>query len=226
MLSLYVPGDSLIHRTPAWLKLLVLCVCGTAVMIIPSPVALAVGLALVVVSYAVAGIGVRVVWRASRAILVFVVVITAFQWLFSSWALALVVGERILFLVAAANLLTVTTTMSDLIATVESLLTPFARWGVRPDRAGIAIALALRFIPTLVEQGALIREAQAARGVKAPFTYLAPLIIRALRMADGVGEALEARGLGAAPVRPLGATGPDPGATDPPAIAHPPTDKE
>jgi biotin transport system permease protein len=83
--------------------------------------------------------------------------------------------------------------MSDLVSTVETILSPLTRLGIRPDRVGIAVSLTLRFIPVLIEQGSRIREAQAARRVKAPLTFLVPLIIRTLRMADGVGEALEVR---------------------------------
>ena len=124
---------------------------------------------------------------------IFLIVIVGFQWLFSSALVAAIVGLRILFLITAANLLTLTTSMSELISTVETILSPFSRFGLRPEKVGIAIGLALRFIPVLIEQGTKIREAQAARGVTAPFTYLVPLIIRTLRMADGVGEALEVR---------------------------------
>ncbi|MCL2482975.1 MAG: energy-coupling factor transporter transmembrane protein EcfT [Propionibacteriaceae bacterium] len=194
MVSLYLRGDSLVHRAPAWLKLALLCVCGTAAMLVNSPVILGVALAAVSVAYAVARIPASVVWRVSRTIVVFVLVIAGCQWFFTSLSVAVVISLRILFLVAAANLLTLTTEMSSLIATVDTILGPLRRWGLDPDKVGIAIALTLRFIPVLVEQGAMIREAQSARGVKARFTYLVPLIIRTLRMAEGVGEALEVRG--------------------------------
>ena len=196
MLSLYVPGTTLIHRAYAWVKLLILCVCGTAVMLISSPIIVGCGVVMVALLYVAARIPIRIVWRMSRMLLLFILVIIGFQWLFSSASLAILTGLRILFLVAAANLLTLTTSMSDLISTVETLLKPLSRFGLHPERVGLAIGLALRFIPSLVEQSALIREAQSARGVHSRFTYLVPLIIRTLRMADGVGEALEVRGAG------------------------------
>jgi len=196
MLSLYVPGTTFIHRAYAWLKLTILCVCGTGVMLISSPMIIGCGVTGVALLYVAARIPIGVVWRMTRTLLLFVLVIIGFQWLFSSASLAVLVGLRILFLVAAANLLTLTTSMSDLVATVETLLKPLSRFGLHPERVGLAISLALRFIPSLVEQSALIREAQAARGVKSHFTYLVPLIIRTLRMADAVGEALEVRGAG------------------------------
>jgi len=196
MLSLYIPGTTLIHRAYAWVKLLILCACGTAVMLISSPIIVGCGVLMVALLYAIARIPLRIVWRMSRMLLLFILVIIGFQWWFSSATLAILTGLRILFLVAAANLLTLTTSMSDLISTVETLLKPLSRFGLHPERVGLAIGLALRFIPSLVEQSALIREAHSARGVHSRFTYLVPLIIRTLRMADGVGEALEVRGAG------------------------------
>ena len=196
MLSLYIPGTTLIHRAYAWVKLLILCLCGTAVMLIDSPIIVGCGVLMVALLYTIARIPLRIVWRMSRMLLLFILIIIGFQWWFSSATLAILTGLRILFLVAAANLLTLTTSMSDLISTVETLLKPLSRFGVRPERVGLAIGLALRFIPSLVEQSALIREAHSARGVHSRFTYLVPLIIRTLRMADGVGEALEVRGAG------------------------------
>ncbi|MCL2784696.1 MAG: energy-coupling factor transporter transmembrane protein EcfT [Propionibacteriaceae bacterium] len=195
MLSLFTPGNSLIHRTPAWVKLLMLAILGTTAMLISSAIILGAGLALIALGYITARVPWRLVWRISRMVVLFVGLIAAVQWLFMSAHSGLVVGLRITILVTAANLLTLTTSMTDLISAVETWLKPLMRVGVRPDRVGIAIALTLRFIPVLIEQGRCIREAQAARGVKARFTYLVPLIIRTLRMADGVGEALEVRGV-------------------------------
>jgi len=195
MLSLYVPGASPIHRAPAWLKLIILCIVGTATMIVSSPVVLALEFATIAVGYALARVPLPTIWRLTRSLLILVAIVGACQWLFSSITLAVVVSLRLICLVTAANLLTTTTPLADLISTIESVLTPLARFGLKPDRVGIAIGLALRFIPMISEQASYIRQAQAARGVRAPFTYLVPLVIRTLRMADGVGEALEARRL-------------------------------
>ena len=195
MLSLYVPGVSPIHRTPAWFKLLILCIVGTATMIVSSPVVLALEFAIIAIGYALARVPLPTIWRLTRSLLILVAIVGACQWLFSSITLAVVVSLRLICLVTAANLLTTTTPLADLISTIESALTPLARFGVKPDRVGIAIGLVLRFIPMISEQASYIRQAQAARGVRAPFTYLVPLVIRTLRMADGVGEALEARHL-------------------------------
>jgi biotin transport system permease protein len=207
MLSFYIARDSPVHRLPGWAKLIMLCLAGVAVMVITSPAVLGASLALILAGYVLARLPAGPVWRMTRAVLVLVALIAAAQWWFSSATTAAVVALRILCLVAAANLLTMTTRTSDLIGAVEALLSPLARLGLRPERAGIAISLALRFIPVLVEQGTRVRQAQAARGVRAPLTWLVPLVIRTVRLADGVGEALEVRGWGrAVPPSPTRAT--------------------
>jgi len=195
MLSLYIPGTSPIHRLRTWLKLLILCLIGTATMVISSPLVLAIEVVLVAAAYAIARIPPRVIWRMIRGLVVLVIIIGACQWIFSSALMAAVVSLRLVCLIGAATLLTTTTPLSDLITAIERILAPLARFGLKADKVGIAIGLALRFIPLITEQTARIREAQAARGVRAPFTYLVPLVIRTLRLADGVGEALEVRGL-------------------------------
>jgi biotin transport system permease protein len=131
----------------------------------------------------------------TRGVLIFALLVSGLQWIFASAVLAVLVGLRILVLVCAANLLTCTTTTTDLVSVVEKVASPLARFGVNPERIGIAVSLTLRFIPVLAEQGAKIREAQAARGVHSRTAYLVPLLVRTLRMADSVGEALEVRGV-------------------------------
>lgn len=202
MLSLYLPGDSLLHRMPAWAKLLALCIGGTLAVFVSSPTILAIALACVVVLYALARVPVRTAWRMTRSLLAFVVLVVALQWAFTGPTMAALVGLRILLLVLGANLLTLTTSTTELIDTIERALGPLRRFGVRPERVGLAISLTLRFIPVISEQAARVREAQAARGVRAPLTFLVPLAIKTIRMADGVGEALEVRGVDAEePVR-------------------------
>jgi biotin transport system permease protein len=82
---------------------------------------------------------------------------------------------------------------------VQRLCAPLRLVGVRPARVGLAITMALRFIPVLVERADRIRQAQAARGgsprgVRVLRTTVAPLLVQVLQMAHDVSEALDARG--------------------------------
>ncbi|MDR2975215.1 MAG: energy-coupling factor transporter transmembrane protein EcfT [Propionibacteriaceae bacterium] len=204
MLSLYILGDSPIHRCPAWLKLLALALIGSVVMIIDSWPTLTAVLVLIIGAYVLARVPWHACWPMLRAMIIFVAIIAACQWLFGSAATVAVVSIRLTCVIMAANLVTWTTKVSDLVASIDVAVSPLTRLGVRTDRFSLAIALALRFIPVIAEQGRRIREAQAARGVRAPLTYLAPLIIKTVRMADGVGDALESRGADLRPVTTAG----------------------
>lgn len=196
MLSLYLPGVSGIHRLPAGLKLAAVAALGTTVMLIPVWPVLAAILLVITSLYAVAHIPARHIARLARNVAMLALVIIALQWWLATATAGVTLSLRLASLIFAANLMTLTTPLSSLIATVETLVKPLSRLGVRPDRIGIAVGLTLNFIPLLSEQGARIREAQSARGVRAPFTFLVPLIISTVRLADGVGEALEVRTAG------------------------------
>lgn len=196
MLSLYQPGSSIVHRCPAGLKLLAMLVLGTAAFFITDLRVLGAGLAAVVLAYAVARVPVAAAWKLLRGVLVMLVLVVLIQGLLGDWPTAAQVGVRLLLVIGLANLITLTTTQTAIIDTVERIASPLRVFGVRPDRIGLLIALVFRFIPVIATEAARVREAHQARGVRPGFSYLAPLVIRTLRMADGLGEALEVRGVG------------------------------
>ncbi|MFI1916378.1 energy-coupling factor transporter transmembrane component T family protein [Nocardia sp. NPDC020380] len=195
MLSLYHDARTPVHSVPAGAKLLVLAVTGTALFFVPSILWLGVALAVVIGLYAVARIPWRTTGRQLLGLAPFLVLIMFAQVLFTSRQSAIVVGERLLTLVLLANLVTLTTRTTAMIDTVERALGPLRPLGVRPERVGLLVAMTIRFIPVIREQAELVRAAQKARGIERSTVFLVPLLIRTLRMADGVGEALDARGL-------------------------------
>lgn len=195
-LGLYVPGDSLVHRLPAAVKLVLLVALGAASVLLRSPVAVAVALLAVIACYGLAGFSpvtaVRQVWPM-RWILLFIL---AFQWWVRGWQSAIVVVGVIAVLVTAAALVTLTTRTSALVAVIVAVCRPLRVVGVDADRVGLVIALAIRAVPIVAGFASEIRDAQRARGARPdPRVYAAPLIVRSLRHADAVGEALAARGL-------------------------------
>ncbi|MBL1074569.1 energy-coupling factor transporter transmembrane protein EcfT [Nocardia sp. 2] len=195
MLSLYHDARTPVHTVPAGVKLLVLAITGTALFFVPSMLWLAVALAVVLGLYAVAEIPWRMTGRSVLGLAPFLALIMGAQWLFTGWVSAVLVGERILTLVLLANLVTLTTRTTAMIDTIEQALRPLKPLGVRPERVGLLVAMTIRFIPVIKEQAELVRSAQRARGIERSTVFLIPLLIRTLRMADGVGEALDARGL-------------------------------
>ncbi|MFC9995653.1 energy-coupling factor transporter transmembrane component T family protein [Nocardia sp. NPDC127526] len=195
MLSLYHPARTPVHDVPAGTKLLVLAAAGTALFFVSSIPWLAVALAVVLGLYALARIPWRMTARQTLGLAPFLALIMLAQLIFTGWQAAVVVGERLLTLVLLANLVTLTTRTSAMIDTIERVLGPLRPLGVRPERVGLLVAMTIRFIPVIREQAELVRSAQRARGIERSTVFLVPLLIRTLRMADNVGEALDARGL-------------------------------
>ena len=108
-------------------------------------------------------------------------------------------------LVLAAAVLTRTTSPSDLVGGIERLLRPFSRVGVPSQDIAVMIAMALRFMPMLMEEYDRLRTAQMARGAdfttgslalrgRAIATLAVPLLLSSFRRADELAVAMEARG--------------------------------
>ncbi|MCA0144048.1 energy-coupling factor transporter transmembrane protein EcfT [Blastococcus sp. LR1] len=203
MLSLYVPGDSVVHRARAGLKLAVLAALGIGLFLVESPAAMAGALALVVVVGVTAA---RLPWRALavqvRPVWLWLALLFGFHLLATDLRTGSVAVLRLLALLVAAAVVTATTRVTALVAVIEWLAAPLRVFGVRPARIGLVLAMTLRFIPLVAEKAARIREAQAARGAdRIRLGMAVPLLIQVLRMATTVGEALDARGADDAPAR-------------------------
>lgn len=111
---------------------------------------------------------------------------------------------RIMFLVLGTSFLTYTTTPIQLTSAIESLLKPFSKIGLPSHEIAMMMSIALRFIPTLIEETDKIMSAQKARGAalsegnifkraKALIPILVPLFISAFRRADDLAVAMESR---------------------------------
>jgi biotin transport system permease protein len=195
-LGLFVPGSSPVHRAPAGLKLLLLVAAGAVSFLLDTPWQVGTALGLVVSGYLVAGLSARTLLRQARPLLWLLLVVGAFHLLVSGWVRALVVTGVILVLVLLAGLVTLTTRTTDLVDTLVRVLGPLRRVGVDPDRVGLLLALSIRSVPVVVGIAEEVRDAQRARGLRgSPRAYAVPLVIRSLRHADALGEALAARGV-------------------------------
>jgi len=199
-LALYVPRAGVVHRLPAGLKLLLLAALAVALFALPTLTAAGAALAgVLAVGLLVARLPVAVLARQARAVRWWLLALVVVHWLTTDLRTGVHVALRLLALVLAAAVVTATTRVNDMVAVVERLCAPLRLVGVRPARVGLAITMALRFIPVLVERADRIREAQAARGgsprgVRALRTTVAPLLVQVLQMAHDVSEALDARG--------------------------------
>ncbi|MCZ4585447.1 energy-coupling factor transporter transmembrane protein EcfT [Rhodococcus opacus] len=197
MIGLYRPGDSLLHRMPAGLKLLLLIASIlTATVFVRTPLEVGVVVLAVGLLFAVAAIPWRVAVAQLRPVVWMLLIIAVFQVLITSPARAVVVCGVLLISVALAALVTLTTRVTDMLDTVSRALGPLRRFGVDPDRIGLLLALAIRCIPLLTGIVQEVAQARKARGLQWSMTALAtPVLVRALRTADAIGDALVARGV-------------------------------
>lgn len=194
---LYLPGDSPLHRLPAGIKLLALAVAGAGLFLLRDPLGLGLACVAAAILLWVAGASPGGVWRQVRGLLWVLLAVGLFAAWFQGWREALAVLLRIAAMVALALAVTLSTRASDLIAVCERVLSPLQRIGLLDaNKAALALALALRFVPEIWRNFHEIREAQAARGLGAnPVALIVPLMVLTLKRAQEVAEAIDARSL-------------------------------
>ncbi len=111
---------------------------------------------------------------------------------------------RLIFLVVTTSLLTLTTSPISLTDGIEFILKPFKKIGIPSHEIAMMMTIALRFIPTLMEESQKIMKAQTARGAdfesggflqraRSMVPLLVPLFVSAFRRADDLAVAMEAR---------------------------------
>ncbi|WP_455466437.1 energy-coupling factor transporter transmembrane component T family protein [Bartonella sp. B39] len=194
MISLYFHQDTFIHKLRPGGKLLFLAVCATGLFMVSSISILLLFLLFVALLYRVAKIPFKNVLKQLKAMGLFLVLIFVFQVIFKNWFTGFEVILRLLSLVFLASLLSLTTKVSDMVNAIETWLQPFRRFGINPSKFSMVLSMAIRFIPVVSEKFNEVREAQRARGFDTNIAALAmPLIIRTIRMASEVAEALDAR---------------------------------
>ena len=225
----YVWADSPIHRAHAAVKLLGLVACVVLVVLASSPLELlcaAIGVAALVV---VSRVGWRSAARAAwglRWFLLMVLLLNAL--LFSDVDPIISLGPahltaegvaqgvrivvRTLLVVVLGTLLTATTRPQELIAGVRTLLRPLARLGVPTEAAALAVGVTVQFVPTLLRESRQLMRAQeircgnvSSRGImRRSVSYirlLVPIFVSAVRRADELSVAMEARGYRLSPSR-------------------------
>ncbi len=216
----YYPGDSPIHRLDPRAKFVAVTALAVALFLRDSFLGLAVYAAAAAVAYGVSGVPVRWFWRAFRPLLWLValtflaqVIVAQGQPFFSfgfvrvSWAgieLAAFLSLRLVVLVLAGSVLTLTTAPIALTDGLAWLGRPLRRLRVPTDELALMVTIALRFIPTLLVELDTIMRAQRARGAdfrsgglatraRALVPVLVPLFVLSFRRADDLALAMEAR---------------------------------
>jgi biotin transport system permease protein len=196
MLTLTSPVETPLHRMPAAAKLAALCGFTVLLFWLRSPSALAVAALLPAGLIASGGpVFARHALRLLRPLWPFLLLLGLWHWWTGDLAQGLAIGLRLVTAVAVANLVTMTTRLSDMLEVIEALLRPLARFGLPPRRAALVFALVIRFIPVLADRLARIAEAFSARARRRPgWRVMIPATLAALDDAENVAQALRARG--------------------------------
>ena len=219
-LGQFFPGDSLLHRLDPRTKIVLLFFFLAAVFVFDSPLAYAALTAFTAALIAVSRVPFLLMLKALKPlswIIAFTFVIHLVStpgdaffhvWLFDfTWqgaAKGFFIALRLALLILLSALLTYTTSPLALTDALETLMQPAKRVGVPAHEIAMMMTIALRFVPTLIEEADKIMKAQQARGadltegsvierVKGFVPVLVPLFISAFRRADDLALAMEAR---------------------------------
>lgn len=218
----YVWADSPLHRMGAGAKLVGLLACAVLVVLASTPPELLLACVGVAALVAVSRVGWRPAARAAWGLRWFLLLVLAMNALFFgtedpivslgplslTWegvAQGLRVVVRTLLVVVLGTLLTATTRPQELVDGVRSLLRPLARVGLPTEAAALAVGVTVQFVPTLLRESRQLMRAQtircggvATRGImRRAVSYvrlLVPIFVSAVRRADELSVAMEARG--------------------------------
>ena len=217
----YYPTKSFVHKADPRIKLLALIAYIVALFLANNFYSLLLGFVVLVAAVIASRVPLGSVLRSVKAIiflLIFTAVLNLFfhggEHLLVEWWIIKIYREgviftvffilRLFFIVMGSALLTLTTSPVELTDGIESLLTPL-KWIRFPvHELALIMSIALRFIPTLIDETNRIISAQKARGadfesgnifkrIKAIVPILIPLLISAFRRAEELGDAMDAR---------------------------------
>ena len=197
MIALYRPGTSLLHRTPAGVKILLFMLVSLAITLAGStPGALPIAVLVAVAGYLLAGFGLRELARQVFVVRWLVLFMLVAQVIFLPPVIAITNTGRVLAVIVLAALITLTTRIPELLDAIDRALSPLRRVGVNPAAVGLLLAMTITTIPVIAGFAATIREAQRARGVPVRLaTFAVPLLVMSLKHADDLADALAARGV-------------------------------
>lgn len=219
----FYPGNSLLHRTDPRIKLIILIEYLLIVLLASSAVSVGVSVLFTVFLIAFSGVRFSILIKSAKP-LIFVLIFTGFINLFftkgSSDPLvdfyfiniykegiraAILMTVRLLSLVLGSSvLISFTTSPLELTDAIERLLSPLKKINVPVHEFAMMMSIALRFIPTLIEETNKIISAQKSRcadfesgniirRLKALIPVLIPLFVSAIRRAEELADAMECR---------------------------------
>jgi len=221
VLGRYLPIDSFMHRRDPRIKIISMILLLVAILIPAGFLGYGVIAIFLVVAVFLSKLTIGFLWKAIRPMLfmlVFLLVVNIFVlrtgtlWvdfgfikIYSDAIIqTLYITVRLMLMIVTTTILTSTTKPLDLTLGIEDLLTPFKKIKVPAHEIAMIISIALRFIPTLIEETSRIMKAQASRGVDlqegtlkekimAVLSLIVPLFVASFQRAEDLANAMEAR---------------------------------
>ncbi len=219
----YIPRESVVHHLDPRTKIVAVTLLMVAIFLVRDFAGYALMTVFLLGTLVLAQIPLRFVGRGLRPVLFLLLFTVVLNLFFSgiqggselfrfgplaptreSLARALFIAYRLVVLVVVTSTMTFTTSPMALTDGLERLMRPFRRVGVPAHELAMMMTIALRFIPTLLEETEKIMKAQMARGAdfrrgnvlqraRALVPILVPLFVSAFRRADELALAMEAR---------------------------------
>ena len=215
------PGNSVVHRLDPRFKIVFTLIFVVMLFSASSAAAMILNIAFVLFCYILAKIPLKMLWKTLKPVIPIVIFMTVFNVLFfggetvlfKAWIFkvtlegvmtAVFMIFRISLIIVGTSLLTYTTSSIELTDAIESLLSPLKKIRFPVHELAMMMTIALRFIPTLIEETGKIMSAQKARGAdfesgnliaraKALMPILIPLFISAIKRAGELATAMESR---------------------------------
>lgn len=221
-LGQYIPLDSVIHKIDPRVKIIIMMILMLAVFLVPNFYGY--GLMFLVLTFAVllSKLTISFIVKSMKPVLFMMSILfilnifliqtgnLRFEFLFikiydDAIIQTLFIVFRLMLMIIVTTLLTATTAPLDLTLGIEDLLKPLKRFRVPAHEIAMMISIALRFIPTLIEDTQRIMNAQASRGVDLQegklkekisgiISMIVPLFISSYHRAEDLADAMEARG--------------------------------
>ena len=219
-LGQYFPGKSILHRLDPRMKIVLLVAFIVLIFCTGNYFSLAFTAVIVALTVLLSGVPTKMYLKSVKTIVFIVIFTSVLNLLYGtgdvlwSWGFlkittggirnAVFVTVRIISLILVSSGRTFTTSPRDLTDALERLLKPLAFFKIRVHEIAMMMTIALRFIPTLLEETDKIMQAQKARGadmesggivkrVKALVPILVPLFVSAFRRAYDLATAMECR---------------------------------
>lgn len=216
----FFPGNSFLHRMDARVKILLTIAYIILIFCVQNFVSYGIFIAFTFMLMYISRIPVKTYLKSVKPMFIFIMITAVFNLFLSDgnilwkWGIFKITDKgiimsiqmilRVTLLVIGTSVLTYTTSPIRLTSAIESLMKPLSKIGVPSHEIAMMMTIALRFIPTLIDEADKITKAQTARGAdfsggniikraKAMIPLLVPLFISAFRRADDLAIAMESR---------------------------------